>query len=280
MAKYSRLLVAVDGSATSLHALQESFKLTGSWVTVVAVAPFYEGDLRLVGVANPQALMTEPCDTALTKAQELADAAGALIQTVCAAGAPHERLVDLAAAGSRDLIVMGAKGQSFIERALLGSVTRRVIGYAQRDVLVVPPRAEVGWEKILLATDASKPGEAAAARALDLAAAYGGELLVVAVMEFSAQIYGEAPVTAQWRDMLQKHVEEIVAQAESRKISVTGQVLEGTPYKAIVDLAQKEKSSLIVMGSHGRTGLKRLLMGRVTERVIGHAPCPVLVVKG
>ena len=50
MVKYHRLLVAVDGSASSLHALQESFKLTGSWVTVVTVAPFYGGGLELVEV--------------------------------------------------------------------------------------------------------------------------------------------------------------------------------------------------------------------------------------
>ena len=176
---------------------------------------------------------------------------------------------------------MGAKGHSFIERALLGSVTRRVIGYTQRDVLVVPPRAEVGWERILLATDASEASEAATARALDLAQAYGSELQVVAVMEFPVQLYGEAPVTAELAGACSRtYVEEIVAQAQARNISATGLVLEGTPYKAIVDLAQEEKINLIIMGSHGHTGLKRLLMGRVTERVIGHAPCPVLVVKG
>ena len=49
--------------------------------------------------------------------------------------------------------------------------------------------------------------------------------------------------------------------------------------EAIVNLAKEQKASVIVVGSHGRTGLKRLLMGSVTENVIGHAPCPVLVVK-
>ena len=58
------------------------------------------------------------------------------------------------------------------------------------------------------------------------------------------------------------------------------QLLAGGAEHPVADRAQKEKASLIVMGSHGRTGLKRLLMGSVTERVIGHAPCPVLVVKG
>ncbi len=280
MAKYNRILVAVDGSETSLHALQESFKLTGSWVTVVTVAPFYEGDLRLVGAPQPQALMTEPCNTALETAQELADAAGALIQTACMAGEPYERIVDLAESGNRDLIVMGAKGHSFIERALLGKVTRRVIGYTQRDVLVVPPQAEVGWQKILLATDASPASEAAVARALDLARDYGGELQVAAVMEFAPPIFAEPPEAAAWRDLLQNYVDAIAARAQTREVPATALVLEDTPYKAIVDLAQREKSNLIVMGSHGRTGLKRLLMGSVTERVIGHAPCPVLVVKG
>lgn len=280
MAKYNRILVAVDGSDSSRHALRESFKLTGSWVTVVTVAPIYEGDLRLVGAPQPQALMTEPCNTALETAQEMADAAGALIQTVCAAGEPHERIVDLAESGNRDLIVLGAKGHSFVERALLGSVTRRVIGYTQRDVLVVPPQAEVGWQKILLATDASPASEAAVAKALDLARDYGGDLQVVAVMEFPPQIFAEPPEAAAWRDLLQTYVDAVAARAQAMNLPATGSVLEGTPYKAIVDLAQREKANLIVMGSHGRSGLKRLLMGSVTERVIGHAPCPVLVVKG
>jgi nucleotide-binding universal stress UspA family protein len=278
-AKYNRILVAVDGSATSFHALEQAFRLASNWITVVAVAPVYQGDLRLVGTPHPQALMTEPCNTALAKAQEMADAAGALIKTMCEIGEPHERIVERAEVENRDLIVLGAKGHSFIERSLLGSVTRRVIGYTRRDVLVVPPRAEVGWERILLATDASKSGEAAAARALDLAEAYGSELQVAAVFEIP-QIYGEAPAAADWRDMLQDYVKEVVAKAQSRNISATALVLEGTPYRAITDLAQREKINLIVMGSHGRTGLSRLLMGSVTERVIGHAPCPVLVVKG
>jgi nucleotide-binding universal stress UspA family protein len=278
--KYHRILVAVDGSESSFHALEQSFRLVDSWITVVSVASVYQGDLRLVGVPEPREVMTEPCGTALRKAQEMADAAGALIKTVCAAGEPYERIVDLAEGESRDLIVLGAKGHSFIEKALLGSVTRRVIGYTQRDVLVVPPQAEVGWQKILLATDASPASEAAVTRALDLAQDYGGALQVVAVTKFPPQIYVEPPVTAAWRERLRACVERITAQAQSRNLAVTGSVLEGTPYKAIVDLAQREKANLIVMGAHGRTGLKRLLMGSVTERVIGHAPCPVLVVKG
>ena len=77
MGKYNRILVATDGSEPSLHALQEAFKLSTTWVTVVAVSPFYEGDLRLLGMPKSDRLIREPCETALARAEELAAAASA-----------------------------------------------------------------------------------------------------------------------------------------------------------------------------------------------------------
>jgi nucleotide-binding universal stress UspA family protein len=281
MVKYNRLLVAVDGSETSLHALQEAFKLSTSWVTVVAVTPFYEGDLRLLGVPGVGRLMRELCDTALAQAQELAEAAGAVIQTVCERGEPHERIVELAAAGNRDLIILGAKGNGFLERILMGSVTQRVIGYSSQDVLVVPAGASLGWEKILLATDGSAASRLAASRAVELAETYGSELLVVSVQDFPGALRGLAPKTRlELLKICEKEVAEVVGQAGARRLKSKGFVPEGGAFQAITDLAREQAVNLIVMGSHGHTGLPRLLMGRVTERVIGHAPCPVLVVKG
>jgi nucleotide-binding universal stress UspA family protein len=281
MVKYNRLLVAVDGSETSLHALQEAFKLSTSWVTVVAVTPFYEGDLRLLGVPGVGRLMRELCDTALAQAQELAEAAGAVIQTVCERGEPHERIVELAAAGNRDLIILGAKGNGFLERILMGSVTQRVIGYSSQDVLVVPAGASLGWEKILLATDGSAASRLAASRAVELAETYGSELLVVWVQDFPGALRGLAPKTRlELLKICEKEVAEVVGQAGARRLKSKGFVPEGGAFQAITDLAREQAVNLIVMGSHGHTGLPRLLMGRVTERVIGHAPCPVLVVKG
>jgi nucleotide-binding universal stress UspA family protein len=280
MAKYTRLLVGVDGSAASLHALKEAFKLASSWVTVVAVAPFYEGDLRLMGVPGAARLTREPCDTALAQAMALAEAAGAVIQTVCERGEAHERIVALAEAGSRDLIVLGVRGHSFMERLLVGSVTQRVIGFSPRDVLAVPERAAIGWDRLLLATDGSAPGEAATDRALDLAQAYGGELLVVSTLDLAGGLLPESPpagarLLQSWEDQ----VARVRDRAQALGLKSRGFVQEGPPYEVITRLARKEGASLIVMGSHGRTGLQRLLMGRVTERVLGQASCPVLVVK-
>lgn len=281
MGKYSRILVAVDGSEASLHALQEAFKISTSWVTVIAVTPFYEGDLRLLGVPKSDRLIREPCDTALAQAEELAAEAGALIRPVCERGVPDERIVKLAELGSRDLIVMGASGHSRLENLLVGSVSRRVIGYTSKDILVVPIKGVVGWERILLATDGSSRSRAAADRALELAQIYGSELLVISVQDFPAALRGVAPQERlELLKICQNQVAEVVKRAEALKIKAEGVIMEGGAYTAIVDLAQEYRADLIIMGSHGKTGLSRLLMGRVTERVIGQAPCPVLVVKG
>ncbi|MCL4503261.1 MAG: universal stress protein [Deltaproteobacteria bacterium] len=281
MGKYNRILVAVDGSEPSLHALSEAFKLSTTWVTVVAVSPFYEGDLRLLGMPKSHRIIHEPCDTALAQAQELADEAGAVIRPVCERGEPDERIVKLAETGSRDLIVMGARGHGVLENLLVGSVSRRVIGFTSKDILVVPIKGVVGWERIMLATDGSARSRLAADRALELAQIYGSELLVVSVQDFPAAIRGVAPKERlELLKICEDHVAEALKRADALGIKSQGIIMEGTAYTAIADLAEENEVNLIVMGSHGNRGLPRLLMGRVTERVIGLAPCPVLVVKG
>lgn len=277
------MLVAIDGSESSMHALKESFKLARnekSWITVVSVVPEYKGDLDLVAVGNVMASMRKPCEDALHKAEELAKAEGALIKTVCEEGEAYERIIDLAEAENCELIVMGRRGMSRLERVLVGSVTARVIGHSHIDVLVVPSTTEIGWKKILLATDGSKYSKAAAERAIDFAGEYGGELRAVSVVDVPAEFYGEAPDAVE--DLINKakgYVEDVKRQAEAAGIKAETFVREREAYKAILDLAKELNVNTIVMGSHGRTGLKRLLMGSVTEKVIGYASCPVLVVK-
>lgn len=282
--KVKKMLVAIDGSESSMHALKESFKLARnekSWITVVSVVPEYKGDLDLVAVGNVMASMRKPCEDALHKAEELAKAEGALIKTVCEEGEPHERIIDLAEAENCELIVMGRRGLSRLERVLVGSVTARVIGHSHIDVLVVPSTTEIGWKKILLATDGSKYSKAAAERVIDFAGEYGGELRVVSVVDVPAEFYGEAPDAVE--DLIKKakgYVEDVKRQAEAAGIKTETFVREGEAYKAILDLAKEQNANAIVMGSHGRTGLKRLLMGSITEKVIGYSSCPVLVVRG
>lgn len=283
MGRYRKILVAVDGSESSLHALRESFKLASnekSWITVVSVIPSFEGDLELVGVPDIRTALRQPFEKALGVAKDIANAERALIKAIEEEGEPYERIVDLADAENCDLIITGRKGTRHLEKSLMGSVTARVIGHSQRDVLVVPNGSRVGWEKILIATDGSRYSRIAAEKAIDAAKSYGSELRVVSVVDVPSEFYAEAPNAVE--EMISKakgYVKEIRLQAETEGIKAESFVGEGEAYQIITDLAKKEDVNVIVMSSHGRTGLKRLLMGSVAEKVIGHAPCPVLVVR-
>lgn len=283
MGKYRKILVAIDGSLSSLHALNESFIFAESekcWMTVVAVIPPYLGDLDTTSVGNVMASMRKPCEDALAEAKRLAGEAKIMIRTACEEGETHERIVDLSDAENYDLIVMGRKGRHRLERALVGSVTARVIGYSHKDILVVPQDSNVGWRKILLATDGSKYSETAMERAIDFAASYGGELIIISVVDMPAEFYAESPEA--WDNLVvkaQTYTEKAKQMAEAAKINAQAFVREAVTWQAIIDMANEKRVETIIIGSHGRTGLKRLLMGSVTEKVIGHAPCPVLVVK-
>jgi nucleotide-binding universal stress UspA family protein len=129
-----------------------------------------------------------------------------------------------------------------------------------------------------LATDGSTCCDNALARALEIAQERKAKLSAVSVVytndEFYAvgqevmkELYQEADKVL---DKVRKWAGDLGVQAELF-------VRDGEPHQAITDLAAEISASLIVMGSHGRKGLTRLLMGSVTERVIGYADCPVLV---
>ena len=283
MGRYRKILVAVDGSESSRNALRQAIKLANSeecWITVVSVIPSYTGDLSATFIGDMRKAMAEPCEKALSEAENIAKSERALIKTVCEEGEIYERIVDLADAENCDLIVMGRKGLSQIERAFMGSVAARVIGHSQRDVLVVPINTTIGWKSIFLNTDGSKYSEAATESAINFAKSYGGELMVLSVVEVTEEFLARAPGMVE--DMVKKakgFVEDVKKKAEGSNIKTTSFVREGEAYRVITNLARENKVDIIVLGSHGRTGLRRLLMGSVTAKVIGHSPCPVLVVK-
>ena len=283
MGRYKKILVAVDGSPSGDNALRQAFRLANDekcWITVTTVVPGYYGDLDLIGVGDIHEALRKPGLEILSKASETAKKEGALIKTVVEEGETYERIVDLAEAENCGIIVMGRRGMSGLERVLVGSVTARVIGHSQRDVLVVPPDMSLSWQKILVATDGSRHSGAAVEKAIDFAKSYGGSLTAVSVVDVPDELYAEAPKIVD--DLIAKakgYVADVKKAADAAGIQVTTFVAEGVGHEVVTKTAHKVGTGLIVMGSHGRTGLKRLLMGSVTEKVIGHAPCPVLVVK-
>lgn len=281
MAKYRKILVAYDGSPSAKNALSLAGKLARedkSWIKVLAVVPTYEGDLDLIGVSNIKEAITGPGERLLAEARQLADSEDLHILTNLQQGEPYEQIVQVADEENCDLIIMGRRGSNNLERELMGSVTARVIGHTAKDVLVIPEKCGLAWGNILLATDGSASCDNALARSLEISQERGSRLAAVAVVytndEFYAMgqnivqgLYSEADKTL---DKVKKWAGDLGVQTELF-------VRDGEPHQAIVNLATELASDLVVMGSHGRKGLTRLLMGSVTERVIGYADCPVLV---
>ena len=99
-------------------------------------------------------------------------------------------------------------------------------------------------------------------------------------MDVRAEFPAEAPQAVE--DLVRTakgFVSVVKKQAEAAGVKTETFVKEAEASEAITNLAKDQGANMIVIGSHGRTGLRRLLMGSVAEKVIGHAPCPVLVVK-
>jgi nucleotide-binding universal stress UspA family protein len=135
----------------------------------------------------------------------------------------------------------------------------------------------INIRKILYATDFSSYSNQAYFHAVALAESHGATLTIMFVY---SPTFGTPEVTGQrdgdrqyWRGQLEQ------IRPVDAKISVQHVLLEGEPATEIVQYARDAGIDLIVMGTHGRTGLERLLMGSVAEKVMREAPCSVLVVK-
>ena len=145
------------------------------------------------------------------------------------------------------------------------------------------------FTSILVPTDFSDPSDAALDYARGLAATFGAALHVLHVMEapFTAGPLGtggalaEAPVLytelfARARGALARRV----SAADRTRLNATTEIVAGRSANCIVEYAIDRHVDLIVMGTHGRTGMAHLLMGSVAEKVVRTAPCPVMTVRG
>jgi nucleotide-binding universal stress UspA family protein len=283
MANYRKIIVAFDGSDSSKNALRQAIvmrDLEKSWIKVLAVVPDYEGDLELVGVSDIEKVLRGPRDKLLKAAEAVAREESTEVMTNVEQGEAYEKIVDVCEEESCDLIVMGRRGMRRLARMLMGSVTARVIAHSARDVFVVPRDAKLSLENILLATDGSAHSEAALERALHFAKLCNGTLTAVSVVDVYSEFYAEAPeIVEQEEKKAAEILQKVRQKAEKAGVKVETKMPSGHSAEEIVDLANETKAGVIFMGSHGRSGIKKLIMGSVAEKVIGLADCPVLVVK-
>jgi nucleotide-binding universal stress UspA family protein len=204
------------------------------------------------------------------------------------AGSPAHVIVEHAQSLAADLIVMGTHGRGGMAHLLLGSVAERIVRTAACPVLTIRSAVRQPIRRILVPTDFSATSDAALEWAELLAQRFGATLQLLHVLAdpflaegLAAEAYiTEAPPlrTAMLRDA-QTRLDERAVKSEQRPVPVDTEALFGHGAKTVAEYAANRDVDLIVMGTHGRTGIAHLLLGSFAEKLVRTAPCPVLTVR-
>lgn len=298
----NKILLATDGSVEAARAAQMAVTLTeklGSELHVIQVAPMPESySWTDATIVNPdlleelrdhaQANIREKLDKELEK---IRDMGGEVAASHIVTGRPDAEIVGTAEDIGADLVVLGSRGVGRLRRALMGSISTSVVRHARGSVLVV---RDVGSAvdrfpgRILLALDGSKEAFAAARFAAEISNTTGSELHVLYVLPTDeAPPYGPILLIEEWESSLQqakqearRFVDEQARRIEDECAKVKdAHLVFGRPDKEIVKLGEELEAGLIVLGSRGLHGVRRALMGSVSDSVVRHARGPVLVVR-
>ena len=206
---------------------------------------------------------------------------GVEVETVMVDDNPSDGLARVADELGADLLIVGTHGRTGLKRFLLGSVAERTVRLARVATLVARGAIEEGgaYRRVLVATDFSPAADAALAAALDLVGP-NARVEVVHCWQTPSMPSG-LPATP-----LRGELEAAVLQRGERLLGRHGGArlrfvpVESAPAEGIRYRAEETQCDLIVTGSHGRRGARRWLLGSVTEAVVRHAPCSVLVIHG
>jgi nucleotide-binding universal stress UspA family protein len=200
-------------------------------------------------------------------------------------GFPDAALADAAHELGADLILLGTHGRTGLKRFLLGSVAERTVRLASSSVMVTRGAPTAGHRRIVVGTDYSPLADRAIAQALEVAAP-GAHLHVVHAWHVPAAIGYETVFAAgQLQDALADAARERGVELLRRWRAIRSDVEldmetdQAPAQQALIDRAEALGADLIAVGSHGRRGIRRLVLGSVAETVVRHAPCSVLVAR-
>ena len=289
-----RILLAIDSSAPSLIAIEEVARRRWPPGTSICVLNVLEtglvrDSLSFAGgeVASLTDKATEAAEQLVNEAAKQLTSHSVTTSTEVIQGYPRIAITDYATRWGADLVVVGSHGRSGVTRLLLGSVARTVLRRAPCSVEIVRARSgeDSGRMRILLATDGSDYSVAAAQSIAARPWTKQTEVKIISVAEIAPFFASDVDA-----DLQQKLADDQIRQSQMA-VSSTEQIIKaahltsstvvpvGVAYGAILDEANAWGADLIVLGSHGRHGLDRLLIGSVSESVAIHAPCSVEVIR-
>lgn len=287
---FTKIMCPVDFSPGSQQAMRTAVRIANeqdaelvlvhSWYIPAAT---FAGDYVYAG--DIVQAMTDDAQRALENAVDEARKLGARrVTSRILNGLPWQQIVE---AAQREpglgLIVIGTHGRTGLSRVLMGSVAELVVRHAPCPVLTIRPGNESKpYTHVLCPVDLSKPAREAMNLAAELVKPGTAGITLLHVLELPVSYTGELPIPDFHRDLdaraaalLDRWTAELKAKVN---VPVTQRTRIGRPGAQILALLDDDRTfDLVAMGSHGHTGLERMLLGSVAEKVVRHARCPVLV---
>lgn len=292
------ILIPTDGSEPAERAARRGFEYAAqldATVHVLSVADStvatgtgYSGDSPRV-----RDRLREKASARASALHELAAERGLDSTAVVREGIPAKELIDYADESEVDLIAMGTTGRGGVSRMVVGSVTDKVVRTAPVPVMTFSPESleaatDGRIESLLLPTDGSDPADAAADWGIDLAAAVDATVHILCVAEPNAggrvsSLFDDDDDSAVDRDQLLEqsgdHSGSIATTASEADLDFLTPTRTGNPAEEIGSYAAENDIDVIVMGTHGRGGFERFVLGSVTDEVLRSAPIPVVTIR-
>ncbi len=294
----AKILLATDGSEEASRAARMAAALaekTGSELHVAYVEPLpdhyalpeavtYGPDLRSEVRERADREAIEKLAVEVERLKEMGDVAGSHARI----GRPDKEISHLAEEIGAGLIVVGSKGHGLVRRTLMGSVSNSVVRHAHGPVLVVREGGESLPDKVLLAVDGSGEARLAVQAAAELSASTGAEVHVAHVMPTAERLFGPHLYSEEAKSSMLDQVEgeaRGLLDRQAEGVEAAGgrlggrHLVSGKAEAEIVSLAEEIGAGLTIVGSRGLDGVRRALMGSVSDSVVHHAHNPVLVVR-
>ena len=227
-----------------------------------------------------------------SKARELSDH-GLQVSTEVSIGSPAEMIIEAASEEGASLIAMATHGYSGIKRWALGSVTDRVVHASSIPVFVAHGEPQAAGaaptlRRVLVPLDGSQFAEQALPLAVDLARSAGAELLLLKAIETrgAPELHSFGRSLPEMEGLLMKLQREALAKLEQRArhlreegLAVRTLALVGDAAEMIVDQAHEQQADLIVMATHGYSGLQRWTLGSIADKALHASRTPLLLVR-
>lgn len=284
---YDDILLPVDGATEAsgvLHHAAEIAHRMDATLRVLYVADTARDSVTVVGTDVVDALEREG-DEIVESAAETLENLGVEYRTDVVQGDPAATIAEYAERYGYDLVAMPTHGRQGLSRYLLGSVTEKVIrlssvpvltAHAGDDALTFP------YERILLATDGSAGARRASDHAVSLADSLDATLHVLSVVD-DAGLGPDVRSTlsaGEHESAANEAVESVVGDAQTRGVEVESHVEHGAPAEEIHAYVDANDVHAVVMGTAGRRGVDRILLGSVAEKTVRSSPVPVVTVRG